>query len=841
MRLSACWRRSLACAVAAAITAAGAAVDPPPNIVLIISDDLGYNEVGWTGENPFETPNIDALAAAGIRFPHGYASAPICGPSRAGLMTGLYQQRLGFEHNGSALSHGLASGTVTLMDRLSALGYTIGYVGKWHLGFHEGVNRPLDLGAQEFFGLWGGMREYWAGETVDTWVLRRGEEDVEAVWPGEGDPADYDPVHGRYVTDALGDEARAFIQAHHGDAPFFLFLSFTAVHLPLQAKQADLDQFEGLTGSQRLRAAMVLAMDRAVGKVLDALIEHGLEETTVVAFLNDNGGPAPAGGDGDNSPLRGWKDSTYEGGIRVPFVIRVPGLPGGIEYAAPVIGLDLVPTLVGLAGGEAAGTDGVDLMPFLTGQDPGMPHEVLVWRHRAEWAVRKGSSKLVRPATIPDTISLYDLVDDPGESEDLLGLEPLIAEDLLHELTLWEAQMDKPRWHHASPDPYNQFDHFRLRPGAALWAWSQANAWYEGGTSDTATMQRADACADASLEFGPDTLSYAATNDMHRMTGQTFMLNQTRFSGEFSGAVDLSATITGNPLLFVASRAGAAPQIRLDATAPGAGGEFTFDLQNDLQILDDLQITGDGTQRFLVSGGISEYVPGRSVVKSGGSNVALLGPCSVTGGLGVEGGRLTVTGAEGAVAAASVTVGGAVEGTLAVEDGAIVAPGEVILRSTGRIETTDLCFRPASCGGGIELQTLTVEVGQQGAGAVAASGQVVLGGTLQVVLTTTCAPPAGTTIELLTAPSVTGEFATVILPGNVEISYSPSAVLLTVTGPATPGDVTCDGVIGVEDLLFLLMSWGPCPEPCPPACAADPNGDCDVNVTDLLAILANWG
>ncbi len=835
-------RRFLACAATAAITLSGRA-DPPPNIVLIVIDDAGYNELGYTGDNPFVTPSIDALAAAGIRFPHGYVSSPICSPSRAGLMTGLYQQRFGFEHVVSSQPHGLPADSVTLMDRLSDLGYTIGYVGKWHVGFNPGVNRPLDMGVQELFGLWGGGRSYWAGESIDTKVLRRGLQDVEAVWPTEGDPADYDPVQGRYVTDAFGDEAVAFIDAHHADAdPFFLFLSFTAVHSPYEAKQADLDAFPDLTRTQKIRAAMTLAMDRAIGKVLDSLSAHGIDGSTVIVFLNDNGGSSAGEGEPrDNAPFQGWKNTAYEGGIRVPFVMKVPGLPGDVDYTAPVIALDLVPTLVGLAGGEAEGLDGVDLMPFLAGEETGAPHDVLYWRHREAWAVREGSWKLVRPLTFQPTIGLYDVVADPGESINRINQQPLVVQDLLRKLTLWEAQLDKPRWHESFPDLYNLFDHFQLRPGAAQRSFSDADAWYKAGTTQTKTMQPADAYANAILEFRPDGQSYTAINNMVRMTGQTFMLNQVRFSGGYAGASDLSATVTGNPLLLVTSLGGAAPQIRLDAIAPGASGEFTFDLQNDLQILDDLQITGDGTQWFLVSGDIGEYVPGRSVVKSGDSNVALLGSCALTGDFRAEGGRAVVTGSQAAVAATKVVVGGPVGGTLAVEGGAGVAAGEIVLKTTGSIETTDLCGGPASCGGGIEFETLTIEIGQGGTGSISASGQVVLGGTLQVVLTAPCAPPAGTTIEFLTGLSVTGQFDTIILPADIEVSNGPSAVALLVTAPAVPGDVNCDGVVGVADLLVVLGAWGSCPEPCPPGCAADVSGDCDVNVVDLLEILANWG
>ncbi|MHC5016811.1 MAG: sulfatase-like hydrolase/transferase [Planctomycetota bacterium] len=187
---------------------------------MIFADDAGYNEIGYAGTNLFQTPNIDALAASGIRFTSGYVASPVCSPSRAGLLTGLYPQRFGYERNiSSALdgSDALTAGQITLLQRFRDLGYTTGVIGKWHVGAVDGINRPLDKGADEFFGLLGGHRSYWGGAPSPAKTMRRGDDPVEDIWVNEGDPSDYDPVYGRYVTDAFGDEAVSFIDAHHAD------------------------------------------------------------------------------------------------------------------------------------------------------------------------------------------------------------------------------------------------------------------------------------------------------------------------------------------------------------------------------------------------------------------------------------------------------------------------------------------------------------------------------------------------------------------------------------------------------------------------------------------------
>ncbi|MCI0332467.1 MAG: sulfatase-like hydrolase/transferase [Planctomycetes bacterium] len=381
-----------------------------PNIVVIMSDDAGYNDFGFMSAlngmpTDIRTPNLDALAARSMVMSSGYVSGAVCSPSRAGLLTGQYQQRFGHEDNPNALGEGLEAGQQLITHHLKNLGYTTGAVGKWHLGYEEGVSRPLDVGFDEFYGVFGGGRPYWGlGITDHGRTMRRGNENIEPQWVNEGDAIRYDPVHGRYTTDAWGEEAVDFINRHAGDEnPFFLYVPFQAPHSPFHAKQADLDLFSEIADpGRRAVAAMTYAMDRAVGDITTALAANGVEDNTIVVFLNDNGGPAPSVGAYSNGPLRGNKGSMFEGGIRVPYMIKVPGMAPGV-YDNPVISLDLLPTLVNAAGGDATqiDTNGTDLMPYLSGDAGGDPHEYLFWRGLdGRFAVRKGDWKLVRTGTM---------------------------------------------------------------------------------------------------------------------------------------------------------------------------------------------------------------------------------------------------------------------------------------------------------------------------------------------------------------------------------------------------------------------------------------------------------
>ena len=354
------------------------AADAPkrPNILVIVADDLGYADLGFQGGADVPTPHLKSIAASGARFTHGYVSGPSCSPTRAGLLTGRYQQRFGHEFNpggeGSAAAGkgeiGLPLSETTIANRLKEAGYTTGLVGKWHLGASPKFH-PQQRGFDEFYGFLGGGNTYFNQET--TTILRGTEKQSEPT----------------YLTDAFGREAVSFIDRHQ-KKPFFLYLAFNAVHTPMEADETRLGKFADIQDQQRKTyAAMLSAMDDAVGDVLKKLRESQLEENTLIFFISDNGGPTMRGttiNGSINSPLRGSKRTTLEGGIRVPFAIQWKGhIAPGTVYNRPVIQLDIQPTALAAAGVDIRPEwkfDGVNLLPFIAGQTTGVPHEALYWR-----------------------------------------------------------------------------------------------------------------------------------------------------------------------------------------------------------------------------------------------------------------------------------------------------------------------------------------------------------------------------------------------------------------------------------------------------------------------------
>jgi arylsulfatase A-like enzyme len=409
-----------------------------PHVVVIVADDLGYADVGFHGCRDIPTPHLDALAASGVICTSGYVSGPYCSPTRAGLMTGRYQQRFGHEFNAGGPGGGLPLTETTLADRLAAAGYTTALVGKWHLGTRP-EQHPLARGFHSFFGFLGGAHPYYPHDGKSPSILR-GREPVK------------EPT---YLTDAFAREACAFIDRDHS-RPFFLALTFNAVHTPLEADEARRARFAAIADPRRRTyAAMLTALDDAVGAVRRTIRDRGLERDTLVFFISDNGGPTMPGTTGNgarNTPLRGSKRQTLEGGVRVPFVVSWPGTIPPRRYDEPVMQIDIAPTVLAAAGVDAADArfDGVDLLPHLTGRAAAPPHDTLFWRFGAQMAIRRGDWKLVRfgrDETIDREESwpkLFRLSDDIAETHDLAAAEPAKVAELEASWRAWNAELPPP-------------------------------------------------------------------------------------------------------------------------------------------------------------------------------------------------------------------------------------------------------------------------------------------------------------------------------------------------------------------------------------------------------------
>lgn len=408
-----------------------------PNILVILADDLGYADLGFQGCTDIPTPAIDSLAANGVRFSRGHVSCPVCSPTRAGLMTGRYQERFGHEFNPGPAQEagdkeiGLPLSEKTMADCLKSAGYATGLMGKWHLGYKE-VYHPMNRGFDEFFGFLGGSHSYVDPLGDSGNPILRGRDPVDEK---------------EYLTDALTREAVDFI-GRHREHPFFLYLAYNAVHAPMQASAKYLDRFQGIQAEpRRTHAAMVSAMDDGVGAVLSKLRELGLEEDTLIFFFSDNGGPSTKNGS-RNDPLRGNKGDVFEGGIRVPFLMQWKRrLRPGIPFDQPVITLDVLPTAVKAAGGtipQDRPLDGVDLLPFVTGDRPGSPHEALFWRYGQKRACIEGSSKILKMDEGP--WELYDLASDIKETTNLASQKPEVLKRMDQDFEAWNATLAAPLW-----------------------------------------------------------------------------------------------------------------------------------------------------------------------------------------------------------------------------------------------------------------------------------------------------------------------------------------------------------------------------------------------------------
>lgn len=466
-----------------------------PNVIVILADDLGYGDTGVYGSTIIKTPHIDALAASGVRFTDGYVTHPVCAPSRAALVTGRYQQRFGFEFNpvGRDEQAGVALREVTIAQLMKQAGYRTGMVGKWHLGQARGYY-PTDRGFDDYFGMASGGSTYivdpqpgdefhsTAETEVSTTVRQPGRSSAAAGLVGQrerllaarrrypitrnGAVVDVPD----YLTDAFTDEATRFID-RNADRPFFLYLAYTAPHTPLQVTKKYADRYRHVTDpGQRVYAAMVSAMDDGIGRVVAQVKARGLEKRTLIVFLSDNGCAGYLKGACSNAPLAGSKATPLEGGVRVPFIMAMPGTIGAGQVDRRVVSsLDLLPTAVRLAGRRLPADrryDGTDLIPMLASSRLGTSRTIY-WRAGAGHAIRKGdlklwSAPLAPPGAEPGYVErevpadadalhgrhtmLYDLRTDRSEQRNLARARPKQVVALERDYRRWNAQLVPPAW-----------------------------------------------------------------------------------------------------------------------------------------------------------------------------------------------------------------------------------------------------------------------------------------------------------------------------------------------------------------------------------------------------------
>lgn len=417
----------------AALVIARPAGASPPNIVVLLVDDLGVGDCGFSGGIDVPTPEIDRFAREGTICTQAYAT-PSCSPTRAAMLTGRYPSRYGIEDNRplDGPTAALDLSEVMLPQLLRERGYRTALFGKWHLG--RGDYGPRARGFDEFCG-WIGA----SGTYIDPTLLTD----------------DIPTRHQGWVDDILATKAAAFIRTHAA-GPFFLHIGFMAAHLKQEAEEADLARFDHLDQRRRMAAAIITRLDRAVGRVLDAIRASGLDERTLIFFLSDNGGEPPVLGT-SNGPHRGRKFDVLEGGIRVPFAVRWTGVvPAGGRFTPPVHCLDVFATAVAAAGAVPPTViDGVDVLPYVRGQRAGSPHEQLFWiyndhddwrrtdqdtnRARRLAAVREGRWKLI--VTGDRATGLYDLEVDPGEQRDLSSGHPDRVASMHRAFAEWYAGM----------------------------------------------------------------------------------------------------------------------------------------------------------------------------------------------------------------------------------------------------------------------------------------------------------------------------------------------------------------------------------------------------------------
>ena len=415
-----------------------------PNLIIILADDLGYADVGFNGCEDIPTPNIDAIADNGVKFTDGYVTYPVCGPSRAGLLTGRYQDRFGFTTNPTIDPNnnkaGLPLEEEMISEALQKANYNSAIIGKWHMGTHP-IFHPLRRGWDYFFGFLSGGHNYFPEKLT---LNDFSEVNWAYGWYSTRIMENYNRIDiNNYLTDELSDAAVRYIQRQSKEENrFMVYLSYNAPHTPLQATQKYLDRFPEIDNKKRKTyAAMVSAMDDGVGRVLSALKENNIEENTIVVFLSDNGGPIHKNAS-KNDPFRGKKGDLYEGGVRVPFAMQWKGnIKNGIIYDKPISSMDIMATICDLANVKTKNKlDGVNLIPFLKKEKKEMPHDILFWRkwEQNAMAIRKGNLKLVSNRQMQNNLpKLYNISEDFSENKDIKELNYKYADELLKEWQEW--------------------------------------------------------------------------------------------------------------------------------------------------------------------------------------------------------------------------------------------------------------------------------------------------------------------------------------------------------------------------------------------------------------------
>lgn len=461
-----------------------------PNVVLIVADDLGKYEVSAYGATHLSTPHIDRLAAEGALFEDAYVSSPVCAPSRAGLLTGRNQVRFGFEtqmyefypsnmleyltgrfladtedwvvkakpvfpREWQIIKQGLPPTEINLAELLKTAGYRTAITGKWHLGNHRRL-RPLARGFDYQYGFYGAFSLYTPERETPGYVHFIQESfSSQYQWKTGRDGLGAIMVNGKvvgeedYLTFAIRDRAMEFME-NNQDEPFFLYVPFSAPHVPFQAPQSYYDRYAHITDdNRRVYYAMISAMDDAIGDIHQKIIDLGLEENTLIVFISDNGGAAYTGAT-TNGPLKGGKLNQFEGGINVPFAMKWAGaIPAGTRYPFPVSALDIFVTAAAAAGVPLPKDriyDGKDLLPYLTDASLPGPHDALFWRADHIWAMRKGIYKMIL-SNRDGWVELYNLKNDESERYNLRESHPEILQQMIREHQQWQHDLpDKPLW-----------------------------------------------------------------------------------------------------------------------------------------------------------------------------------------------------------------------------------------------------------------------------------------------------------------------------------------------------------------------------------------------------------